>query len=173
MKHYYRYQFQADLRTVMWRLPSEPRDRFFFLGNDWTRGAESLARLDPARRPKFLICLFFTVLVDQAMHQHFSRWHRQFEELTLYPKFLVGFGHSAHLHPDHVFRIPIERSLVDKEEVLALLSDGMSVFVEECRTFFPAHLPEIDTEEFFRCLVADPDVQRSVAFPHLTRALNE
>jgi len=159
LKDYYLQEFRGDL-AVLFRGLDAPGIRFQ-LGNDWMRECSLLPRVSESHRPAFLVCLYFTVLVDQAMHTHFGFHHRRFEELTRYPKFLVGLGHEAHINPIHIFLVPIQRRLVTEESVRALIPEGMKLFVDETDDFFRHHMAEITSAQFFERLLSDRDVAAS------------
>src|SRR5262245_3314726 len=106
IRDYYHQDFRGDL-AAMFR-DMDVRDVRYTFGNDWMRECSLLPRVPEPRRPPLLVCLYFTVLVDQAVHTYFLPFHRRFEELTMYPKFLVGFGHEAHLNPAFIFTVPIQ-----------------------------------------------------------------
>jgi hypothetical protein len=156
IRDYYLSEFRRDIETVT-RGMTYP-EACVMLGLNWMHECSLLPRVTESRRPFFLVCLYFTVLVDQAMHSHFGQWHHEFERLTLYPKFRVGLGHPAHLNPIFVFTVPIERKLVLESDIRALIPDGMSLFVDETDDFFRHHMPQITASQFFERLLADPDV---------------
>ncbi len=158
LKEYYHQKFRSDL-VLLFR-GFEPQEHSIILaaGHIWTHGCSELAQVPAERRPQFLACLYFTILVDQAMHTHFYFESRRFEELTRYPKFRVGLGHPAHLNPILVFEIPIERQLVSADAVQEIIPEMMDLFVFETVSFFRDHMPEINAQDFFHRLLADPDV---------------
>lgn len=166
LKEYYNETFQSDLVSLLRGFPPAEA-RIFYLGQTWMQGCTLLPRVPTERRPQFLGCLYFTVLVDQAMHTYFPFEHRRFEELTLYPKFRVGLGHPAYLKPVLVFEVPIQRGLVLEEEIRQVIPEAMRLFVDETVSFFRDHMPEIRAQDFFDRLLGDPDVvggqQRAVA----------
>ena len=121
-------------------------------------GCTLLPRVPADHRAHFLACLYFTVLVDQAMHTHFYFESRRFEELTQYPKFHVGLGHPAHLNPILVFEVPIHLHLVAADAIRQVIPEAMTLFVGETASFFREHMPEIRAQDFFARLLADPDI---------------
>ena len=129
---------------------------------------DDLGRVPSNRRARFLICLYFTVLVDQAMYEHYPGQYSAFEKLTRYPKYCHGLS-QFQFNPRGILAIPVARGVVAKEEVAALLPEGMNLFVDEVVDFLPRYLPEISPEDFFRKLLMDPDVQ----VPKLAVLLNE
>ena len=104
------------------------------------------------------MCLYFTVLVDQAMYAHAREHYARFAALTRYPKFCHGLGQFQH-NPRGILVSPVDRGVVPADEVRTLLPDGMALFVEEVLAFLRDHLPEVDPRGFFEGLVFDPDVQ--------------
>lgn len=165
LKDYYNQMFQSDLVSLLRGFPPAEA-RIFYLGQTWIQGCSLLPRVSAERRPQFLGCLYFTVLVDQAMHTYFPFEHRRFEKLTQYPKFRVGLGHPAYLNPVLVFEVPIQQQLVSEEDIRQILPETMCLFVDETASFFREHMPQISAQDFFNRLLGDSDVvggQRSVA----------
>jgi len=117
-----------------------------------------LADVPADHRPQFLACLYFTVLVDQAMHTHFYFESRRFEELTRYPKFRVGLGHPAHLNPVLIFETPIHHGFVSQGAIREIIPEMMKLFVDETASFFREHMPQIRKKDFFDRILANPDV---------------
>ena len=152
IRNYYQFQFRHDLAQF---LPS--RDIPYF-GHSWNYDCRGLENVSEKNRPAFLVCLYFTVLVDQAMHEHFRSHYARFESLTRYPKFCHGLG-QFQKNPRAILASPIEKGFVDKLAVEAILSLGMILFVDEVVSFFRDHMPEIAPSAFFEKLVYDPDVQ--------------
>ena len=157
LKEYYDNSFRADTALLLNGIPP-PEARIVALGMTWMNGCTLLPRISVERRPQFLACLYFTVLVDQAMHTHFLFEHRRFEELTQYPKFRVGLGHPAYLNPALVFEVPIQRGLLDEADVRQIIPDAMRLLVDETVSFFKEHMPHVAAQNFFERLMTDPDV---------------
>lgn len=109
-------------------------------------------------RPAFLVCLYSTVLVDQAMHAHFRQHYREFANLTKYPKFCHGLGQFHH-NPRGILSVPVDQGIVAAQDVKDLLPAGMILLVDEVVDFFKKHMPQIEPSDFFLALVYDPDVQ--------------
>jgi hypothetical protein len=84
-----------------------------YFGQDWRYTCRDwVCRIPEARRPEFLICLFLTVLADQAMHCHFRSSYARFEGLTRYPKFCHGLS-QFQLNPYGIIDEPHEQRIVD------------------------------------------------------------
>ena len=149
---YYHTSFRDDLREFM-----QERSAPYF-GHGWRIGCPDLERIHAPTRPAFVVCLYFTVLMDQAMHAHFRSLHARFEELTRSPKFCHGLG-QFHLNPRAILSAPIEHGLVGQEEVLKHLAEGMRTLVRDMENLLRDHLPEIPPKSFFKALVSDSDVQ--------------
>lgn len=152
VRNYYQSQFRNDLARF---LPS--RDLPYF-GHSWGYDCRGIENVSEQNRPAFLVCLYFTVLVDQAMHEHFRTHYPRFENLTRYPKFCHGLG-QFQKNPRAILTTPIEKGLADKLTIEAFLLPGMALFVDEVASFFREHMPEIAPSTFFEKLVYDPDVQ--------------
>ena len=144
-----------------------------YFGHAWRHNCTRQLRSVPVeQREAFLICLYFTVLVDQAMHCHFRDCYTAFEELTKYPKFCHGLG-QFHLDPRGILSAPIEAGRLNGDRLRRLLPDGMTLFVKETDSFLKTHMPHITTDEFFGKLLHDPDVQIPLLVVILDTAMKE
>ena len=150
---YYRDAFRSDLGGFF------EGTRVPYFGHAWSHNCgNQINRVPAENRAAFLICLYSTVLVDQAMHAHFRQHYREFSNLTNYPKFCHGLAHFHH-NPRAILSVPVERGVVAEQEVKDLLPAGMALLVDEVVDFFQQHMPQIDPSDFFSALVYDPDVQ--------------
>ncbi len=149
---YYLQTFRSDLSAFMGQ-SSVP-----YFGHSWRHDCRGLERVSASSRPFFLVCLYFTVLVDQAMHEHYRSHYSRFEQLTRYPKFCHGLGQFQH-NPRSILSAPIERGLVSADDLHAQLAPGMELFVAEVVSFLRDHMPDISPAEFFDRLAYDRDVQ--------------
>ena len=149
---YYHNQFREDIRTFM----GDATVPYF--GHSWSHDCRGLQNVPVERRPEFLICLYFTVLVDQAMYAHYRAHYDCFQSLTRYPKFCHGLG-QFQKNPRAILSVPVEKGLVRQEEVEPLLCPGMELFVSEVADFLTKHMPEVTVSEFFGKLLYDRDVQ--------------
>lgn len=153
MRAYYRSSFRDDLGRFM-ETSSVP-----YFGHAWSHNcAAQLARVPAEHRASFLICLYFTVLVDQAMYTHFRSRYAPFEALTRYPKFCHGLSQFQH-NPRAILATPVDQGAVDAQQILAGLPDGMALFVDEVIEFLRDHMPEVAAAAFFDALLTDPDIQ--------------
>lgn len=153
MQDYYLNHFRTDM-GLFFAGATVP-----YFGHAWRHNCRDwVSRIPELRRPEFIICLFFTVLVDQAMHCHFRQVYSRFESLTRYPKFCHGLG-QFQFSPYGILDEPHEQNLVDSERLLTLMGEGMRLFVNEVISFFRDHMPEITPQDFFRELIWDRDVQ--------------
>jgi hypothetical protein len=152
IRDYYLNNFTTDLAAFM------PDSRLPYFGHSWEYGCQNLDRIPADRRPGFLICLYFTILVDQGMHAHFRPYYDKFESLTRYPKYCRGLG-QFQKNPRGILLYPVERGFGDKARLEELLKDGMELFVDRVDEFFRNHMPEISPRDFFEKLLHDPDVQ--------------
>lgn len=152
IKEYYQTGFAHDVGRLV------PDARTPYFGHSWHVDCHVLNNVASTDRPRFLICLYFTVLVDQAMHAHYQTHYQKFEALTRYPKFCHGLG-QFQKDPRNILLAPIDQGLVNKKEIDVLLPEGMQLFVDEVFDFFSQHMPEINPKEFFETLLYDPDVQ--------------
>jgi hypothetical protein len=159
LKEYYYQTFPSDLALLVRGFEPQEHAGILAVGHIWTHGScTQLSQVPADHRPRFLACLYFTVLVDQAMHTHFNFASRRFEELTRYPKFRVGLGHAAHMNPVLIFEVPIHHRHVSEAAVQQVVPEAMNLFVDETASFFRDHMPEIRAQDFFDRLLADPDI---------------
>lgn len=152
IKNYYFSHFSSDLKAFM------PDAHIPYFGHTWDINCQGLENISGHNEPRFLLCLYFTVLVDQAMHAHYRNHYQKFESLTRYPKFCHGLG-QFHKNPRDILLVPIERGLLEKKVIDDLLVDAMSLFVDEVLDFCKNHMTEIDPIEFLDTLLYDSDVQ--------------
>lgn len=152
MRDYYHNNFRHDLAQFM------PRTDVPYFGHSWQTDCAGLEKVPVENRARFLICLYFAVLVDQAVHAHFHELHQRFEELTKYPKFCHGLG-QFQKNPRELLDRPVDLGLVPGDEILALLPMGMRLFIDEVCDFSRDHMPELVPAEFFKKLIWDSDVQ--------------
>ena len=134
-----------------------PDTRRPYFGHNWEHNCCNLDKVPKQNWSVFLICLYFTVLVDQAMYTYFGPVYSKFESLTKYPKFCYGLG-QFHKNPRKILTVPVKKIFVQKEEIEVFLDDGMVLFVDEVIDFCKHQMPEINAEIFFEKLLYDPDV---------------
>lgn len=149
---YYHRDFHTDLAAFI-----GPTSVPYF-GHAWSHGCPGLHRVPESSRSCFLICLYFTVLVDQAMHAYHRGQYPAFERLTRHPKFCHGLG-QFQKNPRDILAAPVAQRLVDRNELHSRLAAGMDLFVAEVGSFFSEHVPTISAEDFLVRLCHDPDVQ--------------
>ena len=152
IRDYYQYQFRADVETFM------PDTRVPYFGHSWEHDCRGLDKIPSERRTAFLICIYFTVLVDQAMHAHFRSQYLAFESLTRYPKYCHSLG-QFQKNPRGILLHPVEQGLVPQTKLEQLLDSSMELFVEEVDEFFQNHMPAIEPKDFFDKILYDSDVQ--------------
>ncbi len=151
MYEYYHNKFAQDLGVFI----SESTTPYF--GHHWISGCKKILKIPTGQRAEFVTCLYFTVLVDQAVYTHYRHLYGKFENITKYPKFCHGLGQSQH-NPRQILDTPFDQGLITESEYDAVLSDGMRLFVEEVIDFCTKHMPEIEPSEFFEKLQHDRDV---------------
>jgi hypothetical protein len=152
IKDYYHKQFRDDLALFM------PDARLPYFGHSWAYDCGNLDKIPNESRPEFLICLYFTVLVDQAVYTHYRSDYDRFAQLTQYPKFCHGLG-QFQKNPRELLLVPVQKGMVNKDKIENELSDGMGLFIDEVVDFFRNHMTHIDPADFFDKLIYDPDVQ--------------
>ncbi|MBN1365906.1 MAG: hypothetical protein JW976_13945 [Syntrophaceae bacterium] len=152
IKDYYHRQFRADLSLFM------PDTRVPYFGHSWAYDCGNLNKIQSESRAEFLICLYFTVLVDQAMYTYYKSDYDRFAQLTLYPKFCHGLG-QFQKNPRELLLIPVQKGMVDKGRMENKLSEGMELFIDEVVDLFQKYMSHIDPAAFFERLIYDKDVQ--------------
>ena len=152
IREYYLTEFRNDLTRFL------PTQETPYFGHSWSYDCRNLENVVREKRAKFLLCLYFTVLADQAMHEHFREAYPSFENLTRYPKFCHGLG-QFQKNPRSILSTPIDKGLVDSRAVDENCQDAMDLFVDEVVAFFRDHMPEILASDFFDKLIYDRDVQ--------------
>jgi hypothetical protein len=152
IKEYYHNQFRADLTKFM------PDARVPYFGHSWGSDCRGLNKIPIESRPTFLICLYFTVLVDQAMYTHYCSDYQLFAKLTQYPKFCHGLG-QFQKNPRELLLVPVQKGMVDKSAIEKELCAGMELFVDEVVDFLLKNMTNINPAEFFDKLIYDSDVQ--------------
>lgn len=152
IQEYYNQKFREDLVEFI------PDKRLPYFGHSWSHDCGGLNKIPFSSRPSFLICLYFTVLVDQAMHDHYHPYYKQFESLTRYPKFCRGLG-QFQKNPREILSVPVEKGIVNQHQIEKILPDGMELFVNEVFDFFQKYMEHINPNDFFGKLIYDKDVQ--------------
>jgi hypothetical protein len=166
MREYYRRNFQTDLAQFV------PQADAPYFGHGWDQSCPGLERVVPSRRAQFLVCLYFTVLVDQAMYANFRWLYPRFEELTRYPKFCHGLG-QFHRNPRELLDTPADTGLVTAAALAEAIPEGMRLFVDELIDFSERHMPELEPAYFFQTLLDDPDVQIPLLIPILEPSIRQ
>ena len=129
IRDYYHNKFEDHLATFM------PDVRVPYFGHNWAYDCGNLNKVPIESRPEFLLCLYFTVLVDQAMYTHYRSDYERFAQLTQYPKFCHGLG-QFQKNPRELLLVPVQKGMVDKEQNGKELSAGMELFIDEVVDFF-------------------------------------
>ena len=102
------------------------------------------------------------------MYSYHPAHYSHFEELTRYPKFCHGLG-QFQKNPRVILSVPVDKGLVEQATIESYLLAGMNLFIDEVAAFFEEHMPDIETSDFLKKLIYDPDVQ----IPELLVTVNE
>jgi len=165
IEEYYNNFFQDDIKKFM---VDHKYANLPYFGHSWEYDCRELNNIPKENRVLFIICLYFTVLVDQAMYTYYRKLYPEFEKLTKYPKFCQGLG-QFQKNPRDLLFMPVEQGMVDKTEIIEKLSDGMALFVDETLDFFKNYLLQVSGKEFFEKLIYDRDVQIPLIFELLDK----
>jgi len=163
MHDYFYGRFPSQLGLLTFRRPNDVvrehlmRDPavVFFGGPDWDNVAADLSIVPEQDRSRFVLSLFMAVLTDQALYTYFRDSYDEWRERTNFPKFgWSGFGP----HNENPFKIlwaPERVSIVDNDELLALVPEFVRFLVEETTTYFRHHLPVVDVRGYFDAIRRD------------------
>ena len=161
-REYYGETFRRDLNAVISALPSGHSNERQTVIQPRTLSTDNLMikGWDQNRLNLFATALFYTVLVDQVCHYHFNHLHRDFEQLTRYPKLLGDcpggciWGYS---HPVMILQsIGSEPGPASNWINRACLVDGsQDVMKEEIIDFCENHLHALDPTAFWGRVLAE------------------
>lgn len=149
---YYNTRFGPQLIEVA-NADSGWRDRISLAGlipgavNATPGQARSFSSLDEKDRLLFLMCFFYSALLDQAIHSSLREEHSEFDHLARYPK-LVGILGSANtnLHPANLLvAVTVNVQALSNEAVTALFDDLTRFMVKEYVRFFTVEYPSLTT----------------------------
>ena len=149
-KDYYNTLFGQQLLEVA-HADSGWRDRISLVGlipgatNATPGQARVLASLEHKHRVLFLMCYFYSSLLDQAIHAGLREEHSDFDNLARYPK-LVGILGSAwsNLHPAHLLvASTLHMQTLSSEAVLTLFDDLTKFMADEYVRFFTVEYPAL------------------------------
>ncbi len=152
IKKYYHERFRGDLAAFM------PSTEVPYFGHSWNYDCEHIETLPSEHRANFLICLYFTVLIDQAMYTYYRERYNEFNSLTKHPKFCHGLG-QVQKNPREILYVPVEKGLVDKKQMEKEIPAGMELFVDEVIDFCQNQMKDISAAELLEKLRFDRDVQ--------------
>src|ERR1700722_15159785 len=127
VKDYYFGSFVGDLDTVI----GTNRPRFF--GGTWrSRGCSELGKVEKKCRPHFVTCLYYSVLIDQALCQHPHDEYKKSRLFVLYPKFNRGPDpDKRNMNPRVILRYPLHFGLVSSDALESLAKPAADLFVAE------------------------------------------
>lgn len=158
---YYQQQFPADLGVVIGGRPTrgERLSVLTFTASP-TVGTIGAAQLrfqsfDTSVRVRFLFCLHFSVLIDQAIHEGARAIHPDFDRIAGYPK-LAGIlaSYWSNLHPALLLRAATLHVEAGADSASEDLASYAQFFPADYRRFilddFPNHtqqLPDLPSRE--------------------------
>jgi hypothetical protein len=169
---YYTKQFEHDLRKFYATMPEGMRKHFPRSPESYSISMNFLVEPDLALkvipledRPNFAVCLYFTALVDQAMHYHFQNSYEKFRRLTNYPK-LTGACPGACMYMAHptialkctnLFNsdpseyINSRTETVERSQAILkpIVEEGIVYFLKDFPDFLRKYFPEIGEPESF------------------------
>lgn len=112
-------------------------------GNAFPGQAKAFCSLEERHRVMFLMCYFYSALLDQAIHASLREEHAAFDELAQYPK-LVGILGSAYtnLHPAHLLvAVTVHMKSLSDETVRVLFDELTEFMLNEYARFFTVEYP--------------------------------
>lgn len=171
IRSYYHRVFAKDLtmldcnpasRSVK-EIQDDPK-LIFFGGTKWETWEKDLDAVAPEHREYFLISLFITITVAQAVYCYYPSYYKRFRRLTAYPNFGWCEIKPRNENPKLLLNIPLKNRsaispVVNFDKLNTLMPRGMELFFDETDLYFRDYEPEINTVEFFKKLLADPDFQ--------------
>ncbi len=152
IKNYYQSQFRNDMNLFI------GNSNFPYFGHDWESDCKRLEKISKEKRKYFLFCLYFTVLVDQAVYTYYRNNYQEFQKLTKYPKFCHGLS-QFQKNPRKILCSPVDNGFVDKNEILSIIEEGINLFIDEVVDFSQNYFKYINVKDFFNNLLYDKDVQ--------------
>jgi hypothetical protein len=156
MQSYYRNQFKNDVAQF--------REKGAIYYNElfgrWEIQVGWCEKLSAFHQPEqlhaFLLCLYLTVLIDQAVYTYYRDQYGEFERLTQYPH-LVNMRWD-NINPIWILIEPLRKEQISTTIHYLLVPAAMKLFVDEVRDFLARFMPKIDAAELFRRLLQDGDV---------------
>lgn len=151
LNYYYQNEFREHVREFM-RHQEIP---------GWFRLCESNiceSTVPEAKRAYFIICLFITVLIDQAMATYLKEEYKYLEKMTLYPKFGPGGIGCPHIKPYNLVVEACNIGLVSEKDILSLLSASMRLLIPETISFFSKYVRSKSPGIFFLDMLRDRDI---------------
>lgn len=113
--------------------------------------ARAFSSLEEKHRVLFLMCYFYSALLDQSVHCSLHEEHFAFDNLARYPK-LVGIlsGAYTNQHPANLLvAVTVNMQTISSEAVTALFDDLTKFMVNEYVRFFsveyPAHTAQLQS----------------------------
>jgi hypothetical protein len=157
MPSYYRNRFRNDINELRARdgIIHNELFRRWEIRVDWCNMLPAL--LEHEQLHAFLLCLYFTVLIDQAVFTYYRDQYEQFARLTQYPH-LVNMRWN-NINPLWALIEPLRTGQATTTIHYLLVPAAMKLYVEEVRYFFARFMPQIDATELFRRLLEDQDVK--------------
>jgi hypothetical protein len=163
MKRYFTEQFPHDWKKLQFVQPDsivlehmlKDPTALFFGGPDWHNVSSDLARISSENRERFALCLFMSVITDQALHAHFPNCFPAWQIATRFPKFgWTGFGFHNE-NPVKIVSVAEASGLLDVACMSALIPTFVELFAEQIRTFFLSQKLGVEPADFFRAVVSD------------------
>jgi len=124
IRDYYHRTFASDVSALVGEGVPFGDDVRHYFGHTWGIDCRGLDRVPKERQPDFLVCMYFTILVDQAIYTHYQGNYETFRRLTRYPKFCFGLG-QFNLNPCGILSAPITQNLVEAAAVETLYMMGI------------------------------------------------
>jgi hypothetical protein len=110
--------------------------------------ARTFSALEETHRVLFLMCYFYSALLDQAIHAGLRQEHSAFDNLARYPK-LVGILGSAYtnLHPANLLvAATMHMNTLSSATVTALFDDLTTFMIDEYIRFFTVEYSALTTQ---------------------------
>jgi hypothetical protein len=108
----------------------------------------------------FASALYYTVLIDQACYSDFGYFYEDFQQLTVYPKYVGQCLSICHIHLNPSFILKhvggnkgVDHSSINPMQLSKrqrLVLDAMPFMKSEVLQFIEKFMPELNGEEFWK-----------------------
>ena len=160
-EEYFHTRFQEQFRQIRFTLIGDvfggDSDKWtgYFGGHKWQHVRRDLNQVPVGDRAHFVLSLFMVVVTDQAFYTHFHEHYAKWRERTAFPKFgFIGFE-PQNENPMQILWAPEREQMLAADEVIALLPDFVTFWIQETTRLFETEHPEVPAQAFFSSITTD------------------